>query len=176
MRIVSGKYGGRKFNPPAKIPARPTTDLAKEGLFNVLQNMIDLEGIAVLELFAGTGNVSYEFASRGASAISLVERDNASIQFIINTFEALGFTQYKIWNSDALKLLKILGQKYDVIFADPPYALPQMPLLPDLIFENNLLNEGGLFILEHTHNVDFSKHPQLIKSKKYGDSFFSIFQ
>lgn len=176
MRIISGQYGGRKFNPPAKIPARPTTDLAKGGLFNILQNMMDLEDIKVLELFAGTGNISYEFASRGAAHITMIEKDHTSSQFIKNTFQTLGYEHYKLFNSDALKWIGTAKDSFDVIFADPPYALPQMPIIPDSIFAANLLKEDGVLIIEHTHNVDFSKHQRFLKSKKYGDSFFSFFQ
>lgn len=176
MRIISGNFGGRKFNPPAKIPARPTTDLAKEGLFNILANMMELEDVNVLELFAGTGNISYEFASRGAASLTLIEKDKNSVEFIKQTFQLLRFDDFKVIQGDVLKLIKGLTKKYDIIFADPPYALPQMPLLPDLIIQSNLLEEEGILIIEHTHNVDFAQHPNFIKAKKYGDSYFSFFQ
>jgi 16S rRNA (guanine966-N2)-methyltransferase len=176
MRIVGGIYGGRKFNPPSKIPARPTTDMAKEGLFNMLNSMIDIEGTKILDLFAGTGNISFEFASRGAEKIVLVEKDRTSVQFIKDTFSLLGYSHYQAIQGDALKYIPQAIECYDVVFADPPYALPQMGILPDLVLQSNLLHGDSLFILEHTHNVQFEKHPHFMKSKKYGDSYFSIFQ
>lgn len=176
MRIIGGQFGGRKFHPPAKTPARPTTDMAKEGLFNMLQNMMDFEGLEVLDLFAGTGNISFEFASRGASHLTLVEQDKSAVAFIKKTFEVLNFTNYQLILGNALTYLSRPTRTFDVVFADPPYALPQMAELPNMILASQLLAEEGILILEHSRNVQFEKHPHFLRSKKYGDSYFSLFQ
>jgi len=176
MRIVSGEYGGRRFTPPAKIPARPTTDLAKEGLFNVLTNMLDLEECSVLELFAGTGNIAYEFASRGVPQMTLVEKDKVCVQFIKDTFKTLKYEGALVIQGDALRYITTCPQSYDIVFADPPYLMPEMDKIPDMVLASNLLNEDGWFILEHTHNVFFEAHPHFVKSKNYGGTHFSFFQ
>ena len=176
MRIISGSHGGRRITPPSKLPnTRPTTDLAKEGLFNVLQNMIDLEEINVLELFGGTGNITFELASRGAAQITYIEKDKNLVQFVKATCKQLGFENINVLSGDVFKFLDGLSTKYDLIFADPPYAIPQMGQLPDIIFNNNLLIEEGIFVLEHDTKFDFEKHPKFYKSKKYGTTIFSIF-
>ena len=176
MRIVGGKLGGRRFQPPANIPARPTTDLAREGLFNILNNLIDFDGINALELFAGTGSVSYELASRGASMITLLEQDPASISFIKKTAAEFGIShQLNIIKGDAFKFLQSSSNAYDLIFADPPYALPSLNTLPDIMFEQGLLTEGGVFILEHNYRHGFEQHPNFMRAKKYGDTIFTFF-
>jgi len=176
MRIVGGSFGGRRFNPPAKIPARPTTELAKEGLFNMLSNMIDLEDLKTLEIFGGTGSISYELASRGAKDITIVERDPASIEFIKKTTSELGIAaQFKIIRSDVFKFLKLCTEQYDLIFADPPYALEQMDNLPNLVFEKAILLPEGIFILEHTHRNDFTNHHNYLRMKSYGETIFTFF-
>lgn len=179
MRIVGGRFGGRKFNPPAKIPARPTTDLVKESLFNILQNMTDIEQAAVLDLFSGTGNIAYEFASRGAGSVVAVEKDSLSVKFIRDTCRLLELENCQVLAGDVLKIIPVLSaqeQRYDVIFADPPYALPQMGDLPDRIFTAGILQKEGIFILEHTHNVGFEQHVHCFRTKKYGSSFLSFFR
>jgi len=177
MRIVGGSLGGRRFQPPGNIPARPTTDLAREGLFNILNNLLDLEDIRALELFAGTGSVSYELASRGATMVTVLEQDAASISFIKKTADTFGITgQLNIIKGDVFKFLNSHnGQAYDLIFADPPYALPGLNTLPQLVFEKELLNEDGIFILEHDHRHDFASSPYFLRSKKYGDTIFTFF-
>ena len=176
MRIIGGVYGGRRFQPPAGIPARPTTDLVKESLFNILQNIIDFEGIHVLDLFSGTGNISFEFASRGAEYILAIEKNKISARFITATFQKLDYQNYKVLTADVLKVLPGITQQFDVIFADPPYALPQMEAMPDMVFGNKLLKEHGVFILEHTHNIGFEQHPLCFRSRKYGGSYLSFFR
>lgn len=177
MRIIAGSHGGRRINPPSKLPdTRPTTDLAKEGIFNTLQNMIDFEGTSTLELFSGTGSVSYELASRGATSLIVIEKDKNAAKFITKTVAEFGFPDFKVIQGDVFRFLTTLSRKFDFIFADPPYALPQMDDLPKMIFELNLLNEGGLFVLEHDWSRDYAKHPNFIKSKKYGTTIFSIFE
>lgn len=176
MRIIGGRHGGRKFNPPAKIPARPTTDIAKEGLFNTLQNMIEFEGLKTLDIFGGTGSISYELASRGATDLTLIERDRKTVQFIKTTVEELNFDNFKIIQSDVFKFIDNCNDKYDFIFAGPPYALDEIDSIPIEIFEKQLLKPKGIFILEHTPRNNYEQHPQLIKVKNYGTTLFSFFQ
>jgi len=176
MRIVGGTFGGRRFSPPANIPARPTTDLAKEGLFNMLNNLIDFDGLKTLELFGGTGNITYELASRGAENMTVVERDSASIDFIKKTVIALGIKEkVKVIPGDAFKFIKQATEQYDFIFADPPYALDVMDDLPKLVFEKQLLAPDGIFVLEHTQRNDYQRHPNFIKIKNYGTTVFTFF-
>lgn len=176
MRIVGGTLRGRKFQPPANIPARPTTDLAREGLFNILNNLIDFEGIAALELFSGTGSVSYELASRGAAKIVAVEQDMVSVSFIKKTAATLGIAdQLQAVKADVFRYLGAETGRYDLIFADPPYALNAMDELPRIIFEKDLLHEGGLFVLEHDYRHQYEAHAHFLRAKKYGDTIFTFF-
>lgn len=173
MRIIGGTLGGRRFSPPANIPARPTTDLAREGLFNILTNLVDLEGIAALDLFAGTGGISYELISRGAASVTVVEQDTASVAFIKKT--ALDFRiddALKIVRGDAFRFLKT-APVYDLIFADPPYALPRIAELGDEITKK--LSATGVAILEHDGRNGFEAHPQFLRAKAYGDTIFTFF-
>ena len=176
MRIVGGTFGGRRFNPPARIPARPTTELAKEGLFNMLNNAIDLDGIKALDIFGGTGSISYELASRGAAGVTVVERDPASVDFIRKTAKELDIEDMlHIVRGDVFKFLKQCTDTYDFIFADPPYALLNMDDVPQLIFERNLLAPGGTFVLEHTQRNDYQQHPRFHRIKNYGTTVFTFF-
>jgi 16S rRNA (guanine(966)-N(2))-methyltransferase RsmD len=177
MRIVGGDFGGRRFNPPAGIPARPTTDVAKEGLFNILQNMMDIEGIKTCDLFGGTGSISYELASRGANDLTLVERDAQSIAFIKKTAEELGINeQLHIIRGDVFKFIKQSTDQYDFIFAGPPYALQNIDDLPLLVFEKKMLKSKGIFVLEHTPRNDYQQHPNFLKMKNYGTTVFTFFK
>ncbi len=176
MRIVGGSLGGRRFNPPATIPARPTTDLAREGLFNSLNNLIDFDGCTALELFAGTGSVSYELASRGAAKVTAVEQDAASVQFIKKTAEAFKIAdQLTVLKSDVFRTLKTIAGPFDFIFADPPYALAGMDQLPQTIAERSLLTADGIFVLEHDYRHGYESHPHFLRTKKYGDTIFTFF-
>ncbi len=176
MRIIGGEFGGRRFNPPANIPARPTTELAKEGIFNILSNSIDLEDIETLDLFSGTGSITYELASRGAGKLTVVERDDKSFVFIKKTAEALGITGKTTFvKADVFKFLKQCTEKYDLIFADPPYALINIDEIPQLVFEKQLLKPGGMFIMEHAARNNYEKHPNFFRLKNYGTSLFTIF-
>lgn len=176
MRIIGGEFGGRRFNPPANIPARPTTELAKEGLFNILNNSTDLDGISTLDLFSGTGSISYELASRGAARLTIVERDDKSFAFIRKTTDALGITDRMTFvKGDVFKFLKQCTEQYDIIFADPPYALHNIDELPQLVFDRQLLRPGGLFIMEHAARNNYEKHPNFHRLKNYGTSLFTIF-
>ncbi len=176
MRIVGGEFGGRRFSPPARIPARPTTELAKEALFNMLSNSIDIEGLKTLDLFGGTGSITYELASRGAEDLTIVERDPASLDFIKKTATALGINErLHIIRGEVFKFIKQSTEQYDFIFADPPYALINMDELPLLVFEKKMLLPGGIFVLEHPPRNDYQKHPHFQRMKNYGTTIFTFF-
>ncbi len=177
MRIIGGTHGGRKFQPPAKIPnTRPTTDIAKEGLFNTLQNMIDFEDIKTLDIFGGTGSISYELASRGANDLTIIERDKVVLDFIKKTSQLFGFSNFKVVASDVFKFLQQCQEQYDFIFAGPPYALQEIDDIPNIIFERKLLKANGIFVLEHTPRNHYETHPNFIKLKNYGTTLFSFFE
>ena len=176
MRIITGKYGGRKINPPAKMPyTRPTTDVAKEGLFNIIENNISIEGIKTLDIFGGTGSISYELASRGAADLTIVEKDPKMAEFIKSKIDEFKMENCKVVKSDVFRFLENCSEKYDFVFAGPPYALKNIDDLPQIIREKKLLAEGGWFILEHTPANNY-EHEQLFKtSRNYGTTVFSIF-
>ncbi len=176
MRIVGGEFGGRRFNPPARIPARPTTELAKEALFNMLSNSIDIDGIKALDLFGGTGSISYELASHGAADITVVERDPSSIEFIKKTAAELHIEdRLHIIRGDVFKFMKQCTDKFALIFADPPYALDNIDEVPQLVFDRQLLQPGGLFVMEHTTRNDYQNHPHFQRMKNYGLTIFTFF-
>ncbi|HNB81124.1 MAG TPA: RsmD family RNA methyltransferase [Chitinophagaceae bacterium] len=175
MRIIGGIHGGRKFHPPARMPARPTTDIAKEGLFNIIQNTLDIPSLKTLDLFGGTGSISYELASRGCTDLTLVEQDAPTVQFIQRTIEALKLTNFKVMKMDVFQFIRNCRESYDFIFAGPPYALRNIDDIPDLIFSGNLLNPDGVFVLEHTPRNNYEQHPRFWKSKSYGTTLFSFF-
>lgn len=177
MRIISGKWGGRRIHPPANMPyTRPTTDIAKEGLFNILQNNIDFEGLKTLDLFGGTGSISYELASRGAADLTIVEKDNQMSGFIKKTASDLGIANLKLVKLDVFRFIETSTEKFDFIFAGPPYALTTIDRLPELVFEKQLLNTGGWFVLEHTPRNNYGSSPFLLREKNYGTTVFSIFE
>ena len=176
MRIISGEFSGRRFNPPAGIPARPTTDIAKGGLFNTLGNMINFKGIKTCDIFGGTGSISYELASRGAADLTLIERDQVSVNFIKRTAKELGIEdKLHIIKGDVFKFMMQSTEQYDFIFAGPPYALVSIDDLPMLVFEKNMLAPGGIFVLEHTPRNDYQQHPHFAKMKNYGTTVFTFF-
>lgn len=176
MRIISGIQGGRRIHPPANMPyTRPTTDIAKEGLFNILQNNLDFEALTVLDLFGGTGSISYEMASRGAVAVTIVEKDETMYNFIKKTAAALEFSQINVVRSDVFRFMASTAAQYDLIFAGPPYALANIDDLPREVFEKKLLKPGGWFILEHTPRNDYKKFPHYRTERNYGTTIFSIF-
>lgn len=177
MRIISGKYKGRRISPPKNLPVRPTTDMSKESLFNILNNRLDLEGIKVLDLFAGTGNISYEFGSRGAASITAVDEDFGCIKFIKQTAQEFDFN-IQATKSPVKKFLHGNKAAYDIIFADPPYHMEQKLFeeLVHLIFENNALAEGGLLIIEHSKHTKMDHLPNFSFDKKYGGSVFSFYE
>lgn len=178
MRIIGGKFKGRRFNPPAKNwPTRPTTDYAKEGLFNILTNRIDFEETKVLDLFGGTGSHGYEFISRGCNDVTYVDKFYGCVAFAKQTSKTLGIEeQMKVVKSDVFKFIVFTKEKYDYIFAGPPYPLPNLPQIPDLIFENNLLAEDGVFVMEHNPNHNFEDHANFSESRNYGTTIFSFFK
>jgi 16S rRNA (guanine966-N2)-methyltransferase len=176
MRIISGEHGGRRINPPAKMPhTRPTTDIAKEGLFNMLQHSIEFDGLVTLDLFGGTGSISYELASRGATDLTIVEKDEKMYEFIKKTSEALRLENFKVVRMDVFKFIAQCSAQYDFIFAGPPYALTNIDELPKLIFEKQLLKPGGRFVLEHTPRNDYEKFPYFRAARNYGTTIFSSF-
>ncbi|HMG82444.1 MAG TPA: RsmD family RNA methyltransferase [Ferruginibacter sp.] len=176
MRIISGIHGGRRISPPANMPyTRPTTDIAKEGLFNVLQNNLEIDTLKTLDLFGGTGCISYELASRGAADLTIIEKDNQMYDFIKKTAAELNLENFKLIKSDVFKYIETCKEQYDFIFAGPPYALGTIDELPKLIFEKNLLKPKGWFILEHTPRNDYKKFPQYKTERNYGTTIFSIF-
>ncbi|MDO9376360.1 MAG: RsmD family RNA methyltransferase [Bacteroidota bacterium] len=176
MRIISGLHGGRKINPPAKMPyTRPTTDIAKEGLFNILQNNLDIEQLHVLDLFGGTGSISYELASRGAPEITIVEKDPLMYEFIKKTSTDLAFENFKVVKMEVFKFIETATHTYDFIFAGPPYALATIDDLPKKIFERKLLKKGGWFVLEHTPRNNYKNFVGYKTERNYGTTIFSIF-
>ena len=175
MRIISGTLGGRTIRPPAKMPyTRPTTDVAKTGLFNILGHHFNLEGIHTLDLFGGTGSISYELASRGAAQLTIVEKDPAMAAFIQQTAKQLGIA-LQLVKMDVFKFMAQANESYDFIFAGPPYALTEIDQIPIHIFERNLLKQGGWFVLEHTPRNQYRQHPFFKTERSYGTTVFSIF-
>ena len=178
MRIIGGEFKGRRFTPPAKNwPTRPTTDYAKEALFNIVVNSLDFEALKVLDLFGGTGSLSYEFISRGCQDVTYVDQFPACIRFIKETAKKLDIeSKIRIFKSDALKYMDRSGEKFDFIFADPPYTMAGIDSIPDRIFKNNMLNEAGWLVLEHNPNHNFKNHPYCFDSRNYGKTIFSFFK
>ena len=178
MRIIGGEFKGRRFTPPAKNwPTRPTTDIAKEGLFNILTNNFDFEELKVLDLFGGTGNHSYEFISRGCRDVTYVDKFGGCIQFVKKTSQQLDIQDYiRIVRADVFKFIRHSGEKYGYIFAGPPYGLPALDSIPDLIFEKGLLLPKAWLVLEHNPNHQFEQHPNFYQARSYGKTIFSIFE
>lgn len=175
MRIISGKYGRRRFDVPSNITARPTTDMARENLFNVLGNIIDLENKTVLDLFAGTGAMSFEFLSRGAGHVTAVEKARTQADFIKRVQLQLGDPNLTLVRGDVFKFLATCRQTFDVIFVDPPYDLPRFADIPKLVLESALVHDGTLFVMEHPREHDFSALPHFSQQRTYGKVNFSLF-
>lgn len=177
MRIIGGTFKGRKFYPPAdKWPTRPTTDFAKEGLFNILNNRIDFEEIVMLDLFGGTGNHSYEFISRGCRNVTYVDKFPACVQFVKKVATDLGILPFiRIVKADVFRFIASAPGQYDYIFAGPPYGLDTIDQIPDLIFQHGLLRKGGLFVMEHNPNHGYRQHPHYVEERHYGTTIFSFF-
>lgn len=178
MRIISGQFKGRKFYPPAsKWPTRPTTDYAKEGLFNILMNRIDFEETKMLDLFGGTGNHCYEFISRGCKDVTYVDKFGPAVKFVHHISKELEVEQFiRIVRSDVFKFIEQDPFQYDYIFAGPPYPLPTLNTIPDRVMESTLLNQEGVFVMEHNPNHDFKNHPFFSEERHYGKTIFSFFR
>ena len=176
MRIITGQFKGRHFDIPRTFKARPTTDFAKENIFNVLNGYIDFDGITALDLFAGTGIISLELVSRGCKEVVSVEKDRDHARFIADCMKKINAENDILIRGDVFRFLKSCHQKFDLIFADPPYALPELDTLPDLVFEHDLLAADGVFVFEHGKHNDFSAHPRFKEHRSYGSVNFSIFR
>ncbi len=176
MRIIGGKYKGRRIDPPVDFKARPTTDFAREGLFNILNNRVDYETASVLDLFSGTGSISYEFASRGAASVHLVEKDKRHISGIRRIIRELDLGNIKAVHIDVKAFLKTCKIKFDVVFADPPYDLPWLKELPDLVTGSGVIRDDGFFILEHPKSMSFEGHKLFFEHRNYGGVNFSFFR
>ena len=176
MRIIGGSLKGLRLNPPKNLPVRPTTDLAKEALFNILQNQIEFEGLRVLDLFSGTGNISMEFASRGAEQVVSVDRSIHCVHYLKDISRQHGLTQIKAFKDDVFKYLQLETDQFDLIFADPPYDLNRIPEIAVTVFEKKLLAPGGLLIVEHQSLQNLSNHPAFVEQRRYGHSSFSFFR
>lgn len=175
MRVVGGTHRSRQFHIPDNLGIRPTTDFAKEALFNILQNRIDFEGMKVLDLFGGSGSISYEFASRGCAEIITVEKNLKSCDFIKKTSSEFKLSNIKVIKMDVFSYLKICADTFDIIFADPPFKLENIARIPALVFEQKLLKENGMLIVEHPSDVNFAGIKELKETREYGTVNFSIF-
>jgi len=175
VRIISGIYKGKTLHPPKNLPTRPTTDFAKTGLFNVLNNRLDYENTSVLDLCCGTGNITFEFASRGAKHITSVDQHAACLKYISDTAKELKFDNIKTWKVDLFKFLDKTSEKFDVIFADPPYDVPWIEQISQQVFEKGLLNEGGILIIEHGSKTKLSTQKHFEETRNYGNVNFSLF-
>lgn len=176
MRIITGKYKGRHFDIPRTFKARPTTDFAKENIFNVLNGYVDFDGASALDLFAGTGSISLEMLSRGCAPVISVEGDRDNSAFISQCMKKIGTTDNILIRGDVFRFLKKCHETFDFIFADPPYALDNLATIPSLIFEHELLKPDGVFVLEHGKNYDFSEEPHFVEHRSYGSVNFSLFK
>lgn len=175
MRIIGGKYNRRVIKPPKNLPVRPTTDLAKESLFNILSNKTDFQNKSALDLFSGTGSIAFEFVSRGCQPVVAVDQNFKCTQFIQSTASDFGMEDIQVLRSDVFRFIQHTTKKFDIIFADPPYALKEIEMISDLIFKHELLSKTGWLIIEHPREIDFSSHIHFIEHRKYGQVNFSFF-
>ena len=176
MRIIGGTLRGKLIQAPKNLPIRPTTDFAKEGLFNILNNRIDFEDCSVLDLFTGTGNIALEFASRGAKKVTAIDMHSPCLNFLRDTSKTLKLNSIFTERADVFKYLEKAHSSYDVIFADPPYELTNIASIPDLVFKHNLLNADGLLIVEHGMQTNLSDKAYFVDTRKYGNVHFSFFR
>ena len=175
MRIIAGSLRGRRLNPPDRLPVRPTTDMARESLFNILNNYVDYEDCTVMDLFSGTGAVALEFVSRGARQVTAIEINAQCTDFIKQTASQFGVSNLHVVRADVFDLLKRANKRFDIIFADPPYALDKLADLPNLIFEKEVLADDGIFVLEHPREFQFEEHPHFWQHRAYGKVNFTFF-
>jgi 16S rRNA (guanine(966)-N(2))-methyltransferase RsmD len=178
MRIIGGEFKGRRFNPPAKNwPTRPTTDISKEGLYNILMNKLDFEEVKMLDLFGGTGNHCYEFRSRGCEDATYVDSFSGCVDFVKKTAKELDVLDcIKIYKMDVFKFIDHCEETFDFIFAGPPYPLVTLNTIPDKIMKKNMLNENGIFVLEHNPQHNFKAHQRFVEERRYGTTYFSFFK
>ena len=177
MRVITGKYKGRHFDIPRTFKARPTTDFAKENIFNVLMGYVDFDGATALDLFSGTGSITLELLSRGCRQVVSVEQDRDHHRFILQCLKSIGVGSEAIaLRADAFRFIRQCHQQFDFIFADPPYALPQLATIPDLVLGGSLLAPGGVFVFEHGSANDFTEHPRFLEHRSYGSVNFSLFR
>ena len=176
MRIITGQYKGRHFDIPRTLKARPTTDFAKENIFNVLNGYIDFDGASALDLFAGTGSISLEMLSRGCRPVVSVEGDRDHARFIAECMKKIGTADNVLVRGDVFRFVKKCHSQFDLIFADPPYALEQLPQIPQLVLDSGILSDGGIFVFEHGKHNDFSDHPRFVEHRSYGSVNFSLFR
>lgn len=177
MRVITGKYKGRRFDIPKTFKARPTTDFAKENIFNVLGGYIDLDGAEALDLFSGTGSISIEMLSRGCSRVVSVEADRNHASFIHSCVEKIGASnEHILIRGDVFKFIKSCHEQFDMVFADPPYSLAELPSIPRLVIGQGLLKPGGILVFEHGHGNDFSSDPAFVEHRAYGSVNFSLFR
>lgn len=176
MRIIGGKYRGRRIVPPSDLKARPTTDFAREGLFNILSNRIAFDEAEVLDLFGGTGSISFEFSSRGAASVHLIEKNMKHLAGINRIIKDIGFENIRTIHIDVRSYLKTCKTKYDIVFADPPYDLHWLTELPDMVLQAGILKDEGFFILEHPRDINFGGHNSFFENRNYGGVNFSFFR
>ncbi len=175
MRIIAGTLKGRRLNPPANLPVRPTTDMAREGLFNILNNYVDFDECTVMDLFAGTGAMSVEFISRGVREVTAVDINNACTDYIKSEAQRLELNNLRVVRADVFDLLKRANRKFDIVFADPPYAIEGLETLPGMVFDRQVLTDDGIFILEHPREYSFEEHPHFWQHRNYGKVNFTFF-
>lgn len=176
MRIIGGRLNRRLIRPPAGLPVRPTTDKAKEALFNILTNYVDFEAVKVLDLFSGTGSIAYEFASRNATEVVAVDNNSRCVRFIREVKDQLNLDNLTIFKADAIRFLNNLKTPFDIIFCDPPYDMNGIQGIPDVVINNKLLLPEGLLILEHTDTVRLDNHPAFMFKRNYSKVHFSFFE
>ena len=175
MRIIAGTLRGRRLDPPQSLPVRPTTDMARESLFNILNNYVDYEDCSVLDLFAGTGAMSLEFVSRGARDVTAIDINSQCTDFIKQSSARFNVSNLRVVRADVFDLLKRANRRFDIVFADPPYAAAGLASLPDLVFSANMLTNDGIFILEHPREHTFEEHPHFWQHRNYGKVNFTFF-
>lgn len=175
MRIISGKYRGRKINPPANLPVRPTTDMAREALFSIINSRLDFENLRVLDLFCGAGTIAFEFISRGSPEVTAVDQNSRCLDFIRKTSEQFGMAGLRTMKADAFRFLEGSRRQWDIIFADPPYVMKESLLIPGMVRELKLLSADGLLIIEHPADISFSSEPGFFDQRHYSRVQFSFF-
>ncbi len=176
MRIIAGSYKGRVLHVPNNLPVRPTTDMAKEALFNIFRNLFEFEGKTVLDLFSGTGAVSFEFVSRGCEQVWAVDKNRNCTEWIKKAAKQFEMNNLYVQQAESFKFIKRSLRSFDIIFADPPYAMDEIENLPDVVFNSTILKPEGWFVVEHSRRLDFSGHPHFFDHRKYGKVNFTFFQ